>query len=143
MPHYRTWFPSKYLCAEDLQGQVVPVRIVKITQEEMPNGGEKKPVLYFEGCTKGMVCNATNGKRIAGLHGVDTDDWIGKEILLYPSEADLRGETVPCVRVKQDAVLRPPTTAPVAQQEPATSPLATTLQPEAGGANGGNARPRF
>ncbi len=101
MPNYRSWFPSKYVCAEDLQGEVVPVTIARIELEEMPNGdGERKPVLYFGGYHKGMVLNKTNAKRIAQMYGSDTDGWIGHEILIYPSEADLRGETVPCIRVK-------------------------------------------
>ncbi len=118
MPNYRSWFPSKYICAEDLRGEVVPVTIERITQEEMPNGdGELRPVLYFAGAKKGMVLNKTNAKRIAQMHGEDTDAWIGKQILIYPSETDLRGETVPCIRVKQDASAIPPaTTAPTATQ---------------------------
>lgn len=118
MPNYRSWFPSKYICAEDLRGEVVPVTIERITQEEMPNGdGELRPVLYFVGAKKGMVLNKTNAKRIAQMHGEDTDAWIGKQILIYPSETDLRGETVPCIRVKQDVSAIPPaTTAPAAPQ---------------------------
>lgn len=105
MPNYRSWFPSKYISAEDLGGEVVPLTIKSITQEEMPNGdGEMRPVLYFEGVAKGMVLNKTNAKRIAAMYGEDTDSWIGREILIYPSETDLRGETVPCIRVKQGPV---------------------------------------
>lgn len=108
MPNYRSWFPSKYITAEDLGGEVVPLKIKSITQEEMPNGdGEMRPVVYFDGVQKGMVLNKTNAKRIASMYGEDTDNWVSQEILIYPSETDLRGETVPCIRVKQAAVKSP------------------------------------
>ena len=120
MPNYRSWFPSKYICAEDLRGEVVPVTIERITQEEMPNGdGELRPVLYFVGRKKGMVLNKTNAKRIASLYGDDTDMWMGKTIAIYPSETDLRGETVPCIRVKADVIPQP---APEPVQQPVQQP---------------------
>ena len=118
MGNYRKLYPGRYISAEDLGGEVVPVTIATITLEEMPNSdGEQKPVLYFEGRQKGMVLNKTNARRIAGKYGEDTDGWLGKSILIYPSETDLRGESVQCIRVKQDVAGTPEAT-PEATPEP-------------------------
>lgn len=129
MPHYRNWFPSKYVCAEDLNGQDAPVTIERIGIEEMPNGdGEQKPVLYFTGCRKGLVLNKTNAKRIAQMYGNDTNAWIGHEIVLYPSETDLRGETVPCIRVRlveQPALGAQPHVSPPVAPEQSEAPQQT------------------
>ncbi len=147
MPNYRSWFPSKYICAEDLRGEVVPVTIERITQEEMPNGdGELRPVLYFRGAKKGMVLNKTNAKRIASIYGEDTDDWIGKEILIYPSETDLRGETVPCIRVKQPVASPAPARGPIHQPVVQQQQQPEASQKEASAANESSALgnvPRF
>ncbi len=53
-------YPSKYLKAGDLGGQDRTVRIRACVKEELGQGSEKesKPVLYFEGHTKGLVCPA-------------------------------------------------------------------------------------
>ena len=104
MSNYALLFPSKWLAAADLNGED---RIVQIKQiipsEEVGQSKDKRPIVYYQGVEKGMVLNKTNAKRIAKLYGADTDKWIGKFITLYPSECDFGDETVPCLRVRQDA----------------------------------------
>jgi len=92
-------FPSKYVACGDLKGMDVPVKIQRIEMEDVSNG-ELKPIVYFVGMKKGLVLNRTNAKRIAANHGPETNGWIGKEIILYPSETEFKGETVPCIRVR-------------------------------------------
>jgi hypothetical protein len=132
--HYKSWFPSKYICAEDLNGQTVPCVIERITVEAMQgNEAERRPVLYFRSRTKGLVLNRTNADRIAAMYGSDTDAWLGQEIYIYPSETDFRGETVPCVRVKKmDIQPSAMPTGPQIPQQPATqhaAPQRPPLQP--------------
>lgn len=116
-------FPSNYISAADLEGQDRNVRINKIVKsEEVGQKKDKKPVLYFDGITKGMVLNKTNGKRIAKLYGNETDAWIGKAITLYPSECDFGDETVPCVRVRDSIPQDVPAVGLTAA--PAADPLA-------------------
>lgn len=98
--HYKSLFPSKYVAASDLHGQDAPVQIVKIVQEEVGETKDVRPVLFFAGCQKGMVLNATNAKRIVRMYGEETDLWLGKTIVLYESETEFKGETVPCIRVR-------------------------------------------
>jgi hypothetical protein len=102
----RELFNSKYLAAHDLGGQDVVVTIKAVVIETLDNGRsepEDKGVIYFAEFPKGMVLNRVNSKRIAVLHSDETDYWIGERITLYPSEADFGGETVPCIRVREQA----------------------------------------
>lgn len=92
-------FPSKYLKASDLEGRSVTVTISHIKMEDISRGDEK-PVLYFQGKTKGLVLNVTNAKKIAGLHGRDSNNWKGAEIALYETEVEFQGDTVPAIRVR-------------------------------------------
>ncbi len=139
-------FPSKFVAAHELLSQDVTVQIARVTQEEVGEDREKRPILYFSGMNKGMVLNKTNAKRIAGLYGVDTNHWIGKSITLYPSETEYAGETVPCIRVRQSMAAGyalTSTAAPaVALPEPARAALPPAIAPAAAAPviNGG---PRF
>lgn len=101
MTHINSLFPSNYVAAIDLQGQLVDVQILSLKFEKVGSDQEERPVLYFAGMTKGMVMNKTNARRIAKLYGPDIEGWFGRWITLYESETDFGGETVPCIRVKE------------------------------------------
>lgn len=111
-------FPSKYLAAADLNGNNVTVTISRASIEEIGQGADKdrKIVLSFAGKNKQFVCNKTNAKVIAGLHGDDTDDWLGKSITLCPREVEFQGDMVLAIRV---SLQRP--AAPSAKKETATT----------------------
>ena len=97
-------FPSKYVKASDLKGQNVIVVIGQVTFERIgTNDKDDKPVLYFQGKSKGMVLNKTNATNIAHLYGDDTDDWAGREIVLFPAMVDFQGKTVEAIRVRPPA----------------------------------------
>jgi hypothetical protein len=116
----KTMFPSRFVAAQDLCGQAVTVVMVGIKVEKVGSDDEQRPVLYFQGMSKGMVVNRTNARRIEQLYGSETDAWIGRPITIYPSETDFAGETVPCIRVKAEAPLVP---------APPAAPAVTTLPP--------------
>ena len=92
-------FPSKYIKAADLQDQNVRVIMDHIQFEDIGDG-DQKPVLYFRGKDKGMVVNKTNANNISMVYGDETDDWTGKEIILYPTMVDYQGRSVPAIRVR-------------------------------------------
>lgn len=94
-------FPSNYIKAADLQNQNVMVVIERIQIEDV--GDETKPVLYFQNKAKGMVLNKTNANNIALVYGDETDDWLGKELVLYPTMVDFQGRSVPAIRVRVPA----------------------------------------
>ena len=107
-------FASKYLKVDDLRGRDVTVVIDSVEIAQMPNGGQKKPAVYFRGKEKALVLNKTNFNTIVQVTGKDdTDDWKGESITLYPSETEFGGEMVDCIRVRRKK-------APAAQewQEP-------------------------
>ena len=101
MTHINSLFPSQYVAAIDLQGQLVDVQIQTLKFEKVGSDQEERPVLYFAGMSKGMVMNKTNARRIAKLYGSEIEGWFGRWITLYESETDFGGETVPCIRVKE------------------------------------------
>src|SRR3990170_780548 len=77
-------FPSKYLKAADLDGDV-EVTIRTVEQEEFKDDdGVIKPkgVCYFEEGELGLLCNKTNWKALVGMFGDESDNWAGKTITL-------------------------------------------------------------
>jgi hypothetical protein len=94
-------FPSKFLKADDLDGQPRLVIIEAVRLETVEEGKPPKPVLALRGLTQALVCNKTNGTTLASFLGDDLDLWPGKKIVLYPSTADFQGRQVPCIRVRQ------------------------------------------
>lgn len=91
-------FSGEYLTAADLQGAEPSVVIASVELKEFDDGN--KFLLTFQGKKKGLVANKTNSKRIAALYGDDTDEWIGREIVLYSDMVDFQGKSVEAIRVR-------------------------------------------
>lgn len=92
-------YPSRYLKESDLRGREVTVTIRKV--EIVKIGDDTKPVAHFEGKDKGLVLNKTMFNAIAKATGeLDSDNWGGHRITLYPTETEFKGETVACIRVR-------------------------------------------
>ena len=92
-------YPSKWLKASDLQGQTIPVVIMRVVMEDV--GDEAgKPVAYFQGKEKGLVLNKTNAMSIGVVHGQETEGWVGKTIELFPTVVMFQGQNVPAIRVR-------------------------------------------
>ncbi len=95
-------FPSKYIKASDLGDSKPVVKIARIAVEQLGNdeeGKDSKPVVYFEGKEKGLVCNKTNWSTIVNLYGNETDNWIGKPIRLQTAEVAFKGKMTMAIRV--------------------------------------------
>jgi len=113
-------FPSKYVKAADLQGRTVILTIKELVVEEMSNHAnekERKPVLYFERATKGLVLNRTNAVAIAALYGDEADDWRGKRISIYPTRVKAFGSMQDAIRIKEEIPAQPKPVAQAAQSE--------------------------
>ena len=95
---------------------------------------DTKPVLHFQGAQKGMVLNKTNANVITILYGDETDNWIGKQIELYPTQTDFRGEIVDCIRCRAPGQVGALGTPPV-QAVPSVVPI------NAGGSGDGGHTP--
>ena len=100
MSNWRDSIPSKWLKAPDLEGKPRLVTIKRFTVEKIAEG-KTGPVVWFHGEEKGLGLNITNGKKIEFILGSpDPEHWIGKTIVLYPTETEFKGETVDCIRVR-------------------------------------------
>jgi hypothetical protein len=102
---------SEYLKAADLQGREAAVVISQVKFEKMD--GKDRAVLFFLGKTKGLMLNKTNINNIVALYGDETNDWNGKEIVLFPAWVDYQGKSVEAIRVKG-----PQRSAPQRRPEP-------------------------
>ena len=101
MPNINDAFPSNYLKASDLKGRSVVVVIDRVEFEPVGQKKDMKPILYFQGKTKGVVLNKTNATKIMALTDTpDTENWRGFAIVLYPTETSFQGDMVDCIRVK-------------------------------------------
>ncbi len=93
-------FPSKYVSAGEID-DAITVTIDRVTMEEVGEDRSDLPVVHFSDYPKGLVLNKTNTKKIASLHGTDTEDWADKQVKLVRSETSYKGEEVECVRVRE------------------------------------------
>lgn len=77
--------------------------VIERCEEVMFKGddGKDQPKLRlaFQGQEKGLILNKTNAMSIAHQYGSDTDQWIGKEILLYSTKVDFGGSMVDAIRI--------------------------------------------
>lgn len=93
-----TAFPSEYIRAADLQGREIEVIMTHVEMKDI--GGDHKPVLYFEGKTRGLVLNKTNTAAITDVYGDETDGWAGQKIIIYPTKVDYQGKRVDAIRIR-------------------------------------------
>jgi hypothetical protein len=96
-------YDSEFLYAFDLDGKDVTVIIERAEAGLLVGSGgrkTKKPIVYFEGKTKGLALCKTNARTIAALYGNDTDKWKGQKITLFPTTTQFGPDTVECVRIR-------------------------------------------
>ena len=95
---------SKYLKGSDVDpAKLLTVRSFKkenVAKENEPE--ERKWIVYFDGVPKGLILNKTNLNRAARAFGSeDTDDWIGKQIVVYyDPDVEFGGKIVGGIRLR-------------------------------------------
>jgi hypothetical protein len=97
---------GRYLKALDLPAPLTVVIERAPTETLRNNGGDeqRKTVLYFEGQSKCLPLNLENWDSVAAItNEADIDDWPGHHIELYQTTCQLKGQTVPCVRIRAPA----------------------------------------
>lgn len=107
---FNEMFPSRFLSADSLMDKNGGYRDVTLTMERITTEliGEgrdqkEKPVIYFTETKAGLVLNKTNGTSIKKLYGPNTDNWMGKRIVLYKTEVQVGSEMKDCIRVRNVA----------------------------------------
>jgi hypothetical protein len=117
MPSVREAFgDGKAIAASDLTpGQPLPLTIQSAELIEFDDGNKLK--LCFSNYTKPLICNKTNGNRLAELHGDDFGHWAGKSFDLIADKTEFQGKLVDCVRVSMTPTTLPltPTTTAINQ----------------------------
>lgn len=122
-------YPSKYFTAADLQGQAHAYTIAQADIGWVGEGDQARQqvMLTFEESDKQLGLNKTNAKAITGLYGDDTDDWIGEQVVLFPTRVDYQGKMVDAVRVDESQsrrILQDKLKAQKAQQQRGGAPAA-------------------
>lgn len=127
--HYRGMYKaSEYLAADELPvDRDVVVVIESISLGDLPIEGsskvEQKAVIKFEGRAKKWPLPKTVAKAIARLYGEKPkQDWIGKAVTLYRTTTKLKGETVPCIRIRAEKPKSVPARQPDAAPETGAAP---------------------
>lgn len=100
-------FPSKYLAASDLEaGKFMLVTIAEIDwidvsmHKDSPDDPDAAYIMKLREFKKPMKLNRTNANTIATvLKSDDTDDWAGRQIRIFPTQAQFGNQTFPVIRV--------------------------------------------
>src|SRR5262245_41552928 len=116
-------FPSKWLRPPDLEGKPRLVTIESVELQVVKQGKPAEPVATYRELTKPQVVNKTNWNTIASFLGDDSDAWLGKKIVLYPTQTEFQGCLTDCIRVRQpkpppQQAAAPPTPAPTVPARP-------------------------
>lgn len=106
MPRTSDMLDSKYLKQSDVPDPVI-VTITKVGRVNIAKEGEKEQLKWairFTEFDKPMLLNSTNIKLLEKFLGSDdTDDWTGKEIVLYTDEnVTFGGDIVGGLRFKRN-----------------------------------------
>lgn len=116
MPSVNEFYGSgETLKAADLQGRDCPVTISQIQFREFDDGN--KIELSFNGTDKKLILNKTNAQTIADLLGDETNNWVGQQITLFPTQTDYNGRQVACIRVRLNQMQGFQQQAPVQQAQ--------------------------
>jgi hypothetical protein len=118
---------SRFLRAEDLTQDKV-LRIKSVTEELVGQGADqqKKLVVWFTNSPKGLVLNRINNRTIRGAYGDDVAGWTGKLIVVFPTQAELRGRLVGALRVRIPPPKQAKTSVAAPPTQEATKPAAAT-----------------
>lgn len=106
MPKIGEMIESKYLKQSDFPSPLI-VTISKIGQVNIAKEGdapEHKWAIRFKEFTKPMLLNTTNLKLLEKACGSDdTDDWIGKEVIVYTDDSiSFGGQVVGGLRIRRE-----------------------------------------
>jgi len=143
-------FPARVLRGQDLT-KPIKVMITGVGQDDMRAGQgkpvERKWVIFFEDISTGrakpiphiqyfasrgheLILRKTLGAQIRDAVGAEPDEWIGKQVVLYPCQTTVQGKpamTV-CARAPKPTTPAESTPAPTPEEQgaPAAEPEPVT-----------------
>lgn len=109
---------SDYLKAADIGANFWTATIRSVDMKSFDDGS-RKLLLMFNELDKGLVLNKTNADTIGALYGVNTDDWIGRQIMMFTAPVDYQGKKVDAIRVRAPA----PQNRPQQRSQPPRQPI--------------------
>lgn len=98
---------SEYLKAEDIGNEMWTFTIKSADVKEFDNG-DRKLVIAFQEWDKALPLNVTNARAIADLYGHNSNDWIGKQIMLFSMPVKFQDRMVDAVRIRAPGQTRTP-----------------------------------
>lgn len=110
--HWKRLINPDYIGAYSLDGKdrILTIGSIAIEAVVGPNGKKEDcPVCRFREPEKPMILNRTNMKMIEKIYKTPIiEEWVGKQIQIYPTTTKFGGEIVECLRIrpfvpKQDA----------------------------------------
>jgi hypothetical protein len=109
---------SRFFKAADLT-QEKKLRIKEVTEELIGTGHdkEKKLVIWFTNDEHGLVLNKTNNRTLRAAFGDPVNGWVGKIIVLFPTQDEFRGKMGPACGCASRRPSKLPETAKVKQQQ--------------------------
>lgn len=101
MPNVNDMFPKPHITA-DLLNKPYELVIRSVEQKELrPNNTAVTSwIIRFEKAEKYLILNKTNANAIASMYGPNTDDWLGKKVVLFRTQAKIKGQMQDVVRVQ-------------------------------------------
>ena len=76
------------------------IKSITVEAVKSQEGTEDKVIVRFDKAKKAMILNKTNATTIAKRYGNDTEEWIGQEVVLYPTTCQAFGAEHECIRVR-------------------------------------------
>lgn len=73
--------------------------IIKQVTQQMIGNEQKICVTFVEFASKPLALNKTNLTRLGQMYGMESNNWIGKPLLVYRSMTTYEGRTMPCIRI--------------------------------------------
>lgn len=134
---------SEYIKAEDI-GNNMWTMTIKTADVKKFDDGTSKIILTFNEWEKCLPLNVTNARSIAAMYGHNSNDWPGRQIMLFTMMVDYAGKQTLGIRVRapMQASAPPQPSSPVhtSPQRPLNQPAAAQAYQQASG--GSPAGPR-
>lgn len=93
---------SDHLKSEDIGNGMPTFTITNVEPKDFDNG-DRKLIASFLETDKTLVLNATNARAIGDLYTPDTDNWNGKQIMLFTMPVEFNGKQTMGIRVRAPA----------------------------------------
>ena len=90
---------SKYMNAVNAQENVGKTLTIYEVKMEIVRDNQKM-VIEFESIERPLIANKTNRTSLIYAFGDDTEEWIGKKVVLRVGEAEFDGRVVPSIKLE-------------------------------------------